>query len=186
MFFLYFFLSVAVLSLFARRYIPEKHVGSIVYGLSFFAAFATGPIRAAVRNSPGGNETLAGLAGLAFMAVVILTTCILCYYIFGEQAKQIAVSKAHTRRLEVRGRLTSIEKDPEDGEYHFQLTGADETSYNGTINPYFSQSFVPADIIATLEERVAMDGAGGEAVPYYYLVSLTDCEDGEGQQDISS
>lgn len=173
MFYLYFFLSIAVLSVFSKRYVPARHVGVVVYGISFFAAFATGPIRLAVQESYGANETTANLAGFAFMAAVWLTTCACFLYRNRSRTELIIAEKAGRNRFQISGTLAEITKE---GDKHtFKLIGKDDTSYAGIIHEYFAQSVVPSEVRAVLEESSEeVDGTGQKS---YYLVSLIDEDD---------
>lgn len=176
MFYLYFFLSIAILSVFSKRYVPARHVGAVVYGLSFFAAFATGPIRVAVRENYGASATAANLAGFAFMVGVWLITCAVFFFLNRNRIGLIIAEKAGRNRFQISGTLTAIIKE---GDKHtFKLIGKDHTIYAGIIHEYFAQSVVPSEVRAVLEE--CSEEVDGTVQKSYYLVSLID-EDENGQ-----
>lgn len=177
MFYLYFFLSIAILSMFSKRYVPARHVGVVVYGLSFLAAFATGPIRVAVRENYGVSATAANLAGFACMAGVWLITCAVFFFLNRNRTELIIAEKAGRNRFQISGALTEITKE---GDKHiFKLIGKDDTSYTGIIHEYFAQSVVPSEVRAVLEE--SSEEVDGTVQKLYYLVSLMD-EDDKSQE----
>lgn len=181
MFYLYFFLSIAILSVFSKRYVPSRHVGVVVYGLSFFAAFATGPIRLVVREDYGASESTANLAGFAFMVGVWLIICGIFFFLNRNRTELIIAEKAGRNRFQISGTLTAITKE---GDRHtFRLIGEDNTSYTGFIHEYFAQSVVPSEVRAVLEE--SSEEIGGIVHKSYYLVSLIDQDDKKREARVS-